>query len=68
MHEGSHPTQHPLRMVNEPDELPQIRLSAQIDHSLEAGMMVSLPADLHELNLVAESIDDLLVTPGCPTI
>jgi hypothetical protein len=68
VHRQRHWTQDALRMVNEPHQLPQTGLPAQIDDFLKTRVMMLIVSDLHELNFAAEMINDLLVTPRLPPL
>lgn len=66
MHEPGDRTDHPLRMVDEPDELPQIGLPAQIDHASERRVVMASAPDLDKLDAPAEVIDHLLPAGRIP--
>ena len=66
MHGGGDPAQHSLGMVNEPDELAQIRFAAQVDHAFQLWMVVTSLAHLHKLDPASEMIDDFLVPLRLP--
>jgi hypothetical protein len=53
-------------MVNQADELPQLSLSAQIDHAIKSWVMVPTLANLNELDFTPEIVNDLLVSFRLP--
>jgi hypothetical protein len=53
-------------MVDQPDELPETGLAAQIDHAIHPWVVMTRLADLNELNPAAKVIYHLLVTFGLP--
>lgn len=50
-----------MRPVHQEHQLPEIGLSAQVDHAVERRMMMRRFPNLDELNAVAKSIHDLLI-------
>ena len=48
VHQQGHRAQHALRVVDEPDQLAQVGLAAQVDHVPQGGMLMPGLADLHE--------------------
>src|SRR6266850_3261 len=66
MHQSGDGTKHPLRMINQSDQFTQICPSAQINGSLQPGMVMILSAYLNELDATAKMVNDRLVTVGLP--
>src|SRR5260370_11452190 len=53
-------------MINQSDQFTQICPSAQVDSSLQPGMVMILSAYLNELDATAKMVNDGLVTVGLP--
>src|SRR5437899_8028470 len=68
MHGSRNRAQDTLCMINEPDNFPQIRLAAQIDNAAQSRMKMTKVADLHELDSVAEVVDDALKARPFPPL
>ena len=68
MHQQRHPGNNPVGVRHQPDQLPQRRLSPQIDDSTQFRMPVSRRADLHKLNSVRKVIHHLLVALHAPPL
>ena len=66
VHGRGHAAKDSLGVVNQPNELAQVGLPPQVDHSLEFWVMVPALADLNELDLPAKVVDDLLVSFRLP--
>jgi len=66
MHEGGDAAKHALGVVNEANQLPQAGLAAQVNDAVQAGMVVSVLADLDKLNAAAKMVYDLLVAFRLP--
>ena len=55
-------------MVNQPDQLAEIGLPAQVNHSLQLRMMMPIFANLDELDLASEMVHYLLVSFRVPPL
>ena len=55
-------------MVNEPDQLAQRGLPAQVNRTLDPGMMIANGPNLHELHPAAKVIDHLLIPGWTPPL
>lgn len=60
VHRVRNASQDPGRVIDEPDELPVVGLSAQVDHARQRTMVVLQGADLDERDTPAQVIDHLL--------
>src|SRR5580692_12421569 len=60
VHQERHRAEDALGVIDEADQLSQIGLRAQIEHSGERRMLMFARADLHERYLSGEAIDDAL--------
>jgi hypothetical protein len=66
VHQQTHRCEYALRMVYEPDELPEVGLAAEVDHVPEKGMVMATFADLDEADSPAKMVDYFLVSPRIP--
>jgi hypothetical protein len=55
-------------VIDEPNELPQVRLTTQIEGIRQLTVLVSRLPHQHEENAVREMIDDLLITCEVPLL
>ena len=55
-------------MVHQPDDLPERRLSPQIDHAIQIRVIMSTLTDLHKQDPPAEEIDHFLVAAEMPPL
>ncbi len=61
VHEAGHAAERALGVVHQPDQLPQIGLSTQINDPVERRVVVLQFTHLDELDAVAEVVDHLLM-------
>ena len=66
MHQERHRAQHALGVMDQPDQLPQIGLAAQIDDAAQRTMLVARLPDLDEQDALGEVIDDTLIALVIP--
>src|SRR5215469_11168628 len=66
MHQTSHGTKNPFRMINKAHEVSKTGLASQINHSLEPRMMMPILAHLRELDSAPKMINNLLVSTRVP--
>ncbi len=68
MHQTGDTAKHALGVINQPDELAQIGLTAQVDNTLQRRVMMPHRAHLDELNPVFEAVDDRLIPTNIPPL
>ena len=68
MHQRRHAAEHALGVIDQPHELAQVGLAAQIDDVFQGRMMMSDFAHLDEEHAVSEMIDDVLVASPVPPL
>jgi hypothetical protein len=66
VHQGGYGTQHPLRVIHQADQFAQGGFAAQVDDTLQAGMMMAGATDLNKLDSSLEMIDHGLVALRLP--
>src|SRR5437867_8250230 len=63
VHVQRHRTQNSLRVIDQENQLPQIRLAAQVDHAVQWRVIMTALANLHEKDFIAEMIHHRLEAP-----
>ena len=66
VHEARDRANHALRVINQPHQLAQVGLPAQVHHAVESGMLVGQFADLDEEDFSTEMIHHFLVALRLP--
>src|SRR5437660_1336457 len=66
VHQGRDSAKNSRRVINQTDQLSNGRLSPEIDHAVQSGMVMSPLPDLDELDFAAEMIDDRLIASRVP--
>src|SRR5258708_27797557 len=61
VHQRGDRTKHALSVIDQTDQLAKTCLPAQINHTVQFRMMISMAADLDESNFAAEMIHHLLI-------
>ena len=68
MHKEAYRTDCTLGVVHQAHQLPQRRLAAEVDDTVEWRMMVRRLTDLHKLYPSAKVVDDLLISSRIPPL
>jgi hypothetical protein len=62
VHQGGNRAKYALRVMYQPNELPQACLAPQINHSLQSRMMMAVIANLNKLDAPTKVVHHCLVT------